>query len=71
MELDAAFSAKEEIALEVKSALKDTMSSFGFSILTCLITDLNPDGRQRPLLLVLYSCPGYVPWISTRRVSCV
>lgn len=45
MELDAAFEAKEEIALEVKNALKETMSSFGYQILQCLVTDLNPDGK--------------------------
>jgi regulator of protease activity HflC (stomatin/prohibitin superfamily) len=33
LNLDAAFEAKEEIALEVKTALKDTMDSFGFQIM--------------------------------------
>jgi len=47
MELDAAFEAKEEIALEVKNALKETMSSFGYQILQCLVTDLNPDGKTK------------------------
>jgi regulator of protease activity HflC (stomatin/prohibitin superfamily) len=49
MELDAAFEAKEEIALEVKNALRETMKTFGFSILQCLVTDLNPDGGATPL----------------------
>lgn len=47
MELDAAFEAKEEIALEVKTALKETMSSFGYQILQCLVTDLNPDAKVK------------------------
>lgn len=47
MELDAAFEAKEEIALEVKNALKETMESFGFQILQCLVTDLNPDSKVK------------------------
>ena len=45
MNVDAAFEAKEEIALEVKNALKETMTSFGFSIMQCLVTDLNPDAK--------------------------
>mmetsp|Transcript_26153 Transcript_26153/g.30975 ORF Transcript_26153/g.30975 Transcript_26153/m.30975 type:complete len:282 (+) Transcript_26153:48-893(+) len=47
MELDSAFEAKEEIALEVKKALKETMESFGFEILQCLVTDLNPDAKVK------------------------
>lgn len=47
MELDSAFEAKEEIALEVKKALKDTMESFGYEILQCLVTDLNPDAKVK------------------------
>mmetsp|Transcript_6494 Transcript_6494/g.13391 ORF Transcript_6494/g.13391 Transcript_6494/m.13391 type:complete len:278 (-) Transcript_6494:202-1035(-) len=47
MELDSAFEAKEEIALEVKNALKETMSSFGYQILQCLVTDLNPDAKVK------------------------
>lgn len=47
MELDSAFEAKEEIALEVKKALKETMESFGYEILQCLVTDLNPDAKVK------------------------
>jgi regulator of protease activity HflC (stomatin/prohibitin superfamily) len=47
MELDSAFEAKEEIALEVKKALKETMDDFGFEILQCLVTDLNPDSKVK------------------------
>jgi len=47
MNVDAAFEAKEEIALEVKNALKETMTSFGFSIMQCLVTDLNPDAKVK------------------------
>jgi len=47
LNLDAAFEAKEEIALEVKTALKDTMESFGYQIMQCLVTDLNPDAKVK------------------------
>lgn len=43
LELDAAFEAKEELALAVKNALSKTMSSYGYQILQALITDLDPD----------------------------
>ena len=54
MELDSAFEAKEEIALEVKNALKETMSSFGYQILQCLVTDLNPDGWSTSLFTFFF-----------------
>lgn len=47
LNLDAAFEAKEEIALEVKNALKETMESFGYQIMQCLVTDLNPDAKVK------------------------
>lgn len=47
LELDAAFEAKEDLALSVKNALSKTMSSYGYQILQALITDLDPDVRVK------------------------
>lgn len=47
MNLDQAFESKEEVALEVKNALKETMQSFGYEIMQCLVTDLNPDAKVK------------------------
>lgn len=47
MPLDSAFESKEEIALEVKNSLKETMTQFGFEIIQCLVTDLNPDSKVK------------------------
>jgi len=47
LDLDAAFEAKEELALTVKAALSDTMTGYGYQILQALITDLDPDQRVK------------------------
>lgn len=47
LELDAVFEAKEELALNVKNALSETMSAYGYQILQTLITDLDPDQRVK------------------------
>ena len=47
LELDAVFEAKEELALAVKNALADTMTSYGYQIVQVLITDLDPDQRVK------------------------
>jgi regulator of protease activity HflC (stomatin/prohibitin superfamily) len=47
LELDAVFEAKEELALAVKNALSETMSSYGYQILQALITDIDPDIRVK------------------------
>jgi len=47
LELDAVFEAKEELALAVKNALADTMTGYGYQIVNCLITDLDPDQRVK------------------------
>lgn len=47
MELDEAFEAKEELAIGVQSALKETMESYGYKIIQALITDLTPDARVK------------------------
>jgi len=47
LELDSVFEAKEELAQSVKSALSETMTQYGYQILQCLITDLDPDQRVK------------------------
>lgn len=38
---------KEEIASDVKSALSESMSSFGYEIVETLVTDVRPDRKVR------------------------
>jgi regulator of protease activity HflC (stomatin/prohibitin superfamily) len=45
--LDDVFSAKEEIAQNVKAQLAKAMESFGFLIVGCLVTDITPDAKVR------------------------
>lgn len=40
-----AFESKEDVAAEVKQALKDIMDEYGYVIIQALITDLNPDSK--------------------------
>lgn len=47
MTLDHAFESKEEISTHLKSHLQDIMTTYGFTILNALVTDLAPDGRVR------------------------
>jgi regulator of protease activity HflC (stomatin/prohibitin superfamily) len=47
LELDAVFEAKEELAIAVKNALAETMTSYGYQIIQVLITDLDPDQRVK------------------------
>uniref|UniRef100_A0A7S1ZQU2 Band 7 domain-containing protein n=2 Tax=Ditylum brightwellii TaxID=49249 RepID=A0A7S1ZQU2_9STRA len=47
LELDAVFEAKEDLALAVKNALSETMTTYGYQILQALITDLDPDQRVK------------------------
>lgn len=47
LELDAVFEAKEDLAISVKNALSETMTQYGYQILQCLITDLDPDQRVK------------------------
>ncbi len=41
--LDALFSKKDEIAVDVKKELHETMSSLGYEIIKALVTDIQPD----------------------------
>jgi regulator of protease activity HflC (stomatin/prohibitin superfamily) len=43
--LDAAFESKEDIANELKKHLTEVMTGYGISIVTALVTDLNPDAK--------------------------
>ena len=43
MELDAVYSAKTELATEIKKDLSESMSAYGVEIHSCLMTDINPD----------------------------
>jgi len=45
--LDDVFLVKEEIASDVKSALSESMSSFGYEIVETLVTDVRPDRKVR------------------------
>jgi regulator of protease activity HflC (stomatin/prohibitin superfamily) len=47
LELDAVFEAKEDLALAVKNALAETMTTYGYQIVQVLITDLDPDRRVK------------------------
>ena len=43
MELDAVYSAKQELADEIKADLSESMSAYGVRIHSCLMTDISPD----------------------------
>ena len=45
--LDDVFTTKEEIASEVKSMLKKSMTEFGYSIIQTLVTDIAPDQKVK------------------------
>jgi regulator of protease activity HflC (stomatin/prohibitin superfamily) len=47
MLLDDVFTAKEEIATSVKEELSKAMSSYGYSIVQVLVTDILPDQKVR------------------------
>lgn len=50
--LDQAFESKEDIANDLKKHLTEVMTSYGISIVTALVTDLSPDHRVQPFVLV-------------------
>lgn len=47
MTLDEAFESKEEVSLTVKAQLVEVFTTYGYTILQALVTDLAPDGRVR------------------------
>jgi regulator of protease activity HflC (stomatin/prohibitin superfamily) len=54
--LDAAFESKEDIANELKKHLTEVMTGYGISIVTALVTDLNPDAKVSSLAWWLPLC---------------
>ena len=60
LELDSVFEAKEELALAVKNALSDTMTTYGYSINNVLITDLDPDVRVKVSWMYFVPRLGFV-----------
>jgi len=47
MDLDHAFTAKQEVAKEVDENLSQTMKEYGYDIIQALIIDINPDQRVK------------------------
>jgi regulator of protease activity HflC (stomatin/prohibitin superfamily) len=47
MELDEAFSSKDQIASAVLSQLEHVMKDYGYEILNALVVDLSPDARVK------------------------
>ncbi|MDX1916817.1 MAG: SPFH domain-containing protein [Rickettsiaceae bacterium] len=43
IELDALFAKKDEIAIDVKNELDETMKEFGYEIIKALVTDIEPN----------------------------
>lgn len=47
MTLDEAFESKEEVSINVKAQLVEVFTTYGYTILQALVTDLSPDVRVR------------------------
>eukprot|EP00339_Tiarina_fusa_P002203 CAMPEP_0117034304 /NCGR_PEP_ID=MMETSP0472-20121206/24436_1 /TAXON_ID=693140 ORGANISM="Tiarina fusus, Strain LIS" /NCGR_SAMPLE_ID=MMETSP0472 /ASSEMBLY_ACC=CAM_ASM_000603 /LENGTH=311 /DNA_ID=CAMNT_0004743443 /DNA_START=158 /DNA_END=1094 /DNA_ORIENTATION=- len=47
MELDEAFTSKDEVASAVLNQLRDVMKNYGYEIKQTLVTDLSPDARVK------------------------
>lgn len=47
MTLDEAFESKEEVSLTVKAQLVEVFTTYGYTILQTLVTDLSPDAKVR------------------------
>ena len=47
MELDEAFTSKDEVATAVLTQLQDVMKDYGYEILNTLVTDLSPDNKVK------------------------
>lgn len=52
LSLDQAFESKEEIALSLKRHLAEVMASYGISIVTALVTDVSPDIKVIPNMII-------------------
>lgn len=47
LDLDDAFSSKDQIAQDVETTLSTAMKTYGFAIINTLVTDINPDPTVR------------------------
>lgn len=47
LNLDDAFSSKDQIASDVEATLSESMAAYGFTIVNTLVTDINPDPNVR------------------------
>lgn len=47
LDLDDAFSSKDQIALDIETTLSEAMTTYGFTIINTLVTDINPDPTVR------------------------
>jgi len=47
MTLDQSFESKEEISMSLKTHLQEVMSTYGFTILQALVTDVAPESMVR------------------------
>lgn len=47
LDLDEAFSSKDQIAQDVETTLAAAMNAYGFAIINTLVTDINPDPTVR------------------------
>lgn len=47
LDLDDAFSSKDQIAQDVETTLSAAMNAYGFAIINTLVTDINPDPTVR------------------------
>jgi len=47
LELDEAFSSKEDIASDVKERLTNVMQEYGYEIRNTLVTDISPDAKVK------------------------
>merc|ERR1712157_229370 len=47
MELDEAFTSKDDIAREILGSLKNIMKEYGYQIIESLVTDISPDRKVK------------------------
>ena len=71
LQLDAVFEAKEELALTVKNALTEVMTTYGYQIVQVLITDIDPDQRVKvsSSYRAFFSFCSLLRWTRTKRTD--
>jgi regulator of protease activity HflC (stomatin/prohibitin superfamily) len=60
LDLDHAFSSKNEIADNVKNSLADLMDDYGYRILNVLIIDLDPDNSVKNAMNEINGFPSFL-----------